>query len=218
MAAGATFDTVLDNWFPLTNALALAQSAASAHPDLYPYVLSPKAIEKLRLVHEVIAAARVALAGQGSARLTAVRRAGENRAWSHSGFARERGGAVMARICCATMLDRPGGSRPPRAPRAHGGSSLMEMISRSVLVIPLLAALVALSTAAHGQGITDMKKGEGGSAVQGSAGPSGAQGAASDLERCDKPMGRWRWSSPRSYVMPACRATSSALRRASSAS
>ena len=27
-------------------------------PDLYPYVLSPKAIEKLRLVHEVITAAR----------------------------------------------------------------------------------------------------------------------------------------------------------------
>ena len=27
-------------------------------PDLYPYVLAPKAIEKLRLVHEVITAAR----------------------------------------------------------------------------------------------------------------------------------------------------------------
>jgi len=38
------------------------------------------------------------------------------------------------------------------------------------------------------QGITDMKKGEGGSVVQGAAGPSGSQGAASDLERCDKPM------------------------------
>ena len=52
-----------------------------------------------------------------------------------------------------------------------------------------LAGILAMAVTAHAQGITDMKKGEGGSAVQGSAGPSGAPGAASDLERCDKPMG-----------------------------
>ena len=54
----------------------------------------------------------------------------------------------------------------------------------------LTASLLALAmaTTVHAQGITDMKKGEGGSAVQGSAGPGGAQNAASDLERCDKPM------------------------------
>ena len=34
--------------------------------------------------------------------------------------------------------------------------------------------VLAMATTAHAQ-ITDMKKGEGGSAVQGSAGPSGAQ-------------------------------------------
>ena len=67
----------------------------------------------------------------------------------------------------------------------------MEIISRSTLAISLLAGLIASSApvTAHGQGITDMKKGQGGSAVQGSAGPSGAQNAASDLEQCDKPMG-----------------------------
>jgi hypothetical protein len=57
VAAGATFDTVLDNWFPLTNALNSLNRGLGL-PDLYPYVLSPKAIEKLRLVHEVITAAR----------------------------------------------------------------------------------------------------------------------------------------------------------------
>jgi hypothetical protein len=58
VAAGATFDTVLDNWFPLTYALNSLNRGLGL-PDLYPYVLSPKAIEKLRLVHEVITAARV---------------------------------------------------------------------------------------------------------------------------------------------------------------
>jgi hypothetical protein len=57
VAAGATFDTVLDNWFPLTYALTSLNRGLGL-PDLYPYVLSPKAIEKLRLVHEVITAAR----------------------------------------------------------------------------------------------------------------------------------------------------------------
>jgi curli biogenesis system outer membrane secretion channel CsgG len=57
------------------------------------------------------------------------------------------------------------------------------------LVVGVLCGVLGVSAAAHAQGITDMKKGEGGSAVQGSSGPGGAQGAASDLERCDKPMG-----------------------------
>ena len=52
-------------------------------------------------------------------------------------------------------------------------------------------------------GITDMKKGEGGSAVQGSTGPSGAQGAASDLERCDKPMGAVAVVEPQSHIVHA---------------
>ena len=46
-----------------------------------------------------------------------------------------------------------------------------------------------------------MKKGEGGSAVQGSAGPGGAQNAASDLERCDKPMATIAVVEPQAHVI-----------------
>ncbi len=61
--------------------------------------------------------------------------------------------------------------------------------------------MVALGAPAHGQGITDMKKGEGGSAVQGSAGPGGSSDAASDLEHCDKPMGTVAVVEPQSHVL-----------------
>ena len=77
----------------------------------------------------------------------------------------------------------------------------MTITSRTTLAIALAAGLVAGSMPAHGQGITDMKKGQGGSAVQGAAGPSGAQRAASDLERCDKPMGALAVAEPQSHVM-----------------
>src|SRR5439155_611107 len=63
-----------------------------------------------------------------------------------------------------------------------------------------LAGILAMAVTAHAQGITDMKKGEGGSAVKGSTGPSGSQGAASDLERCDKPMGAVAVVEPQDYV------------------
>jgi hypothetical protein len=71
-----------------------------------------------------------------------------------------------------------------------------------LFVVGLIAVGYPFATAsmADAQGITDMKKGEGGSAVQGSTGPSGAQGAASDLERCDKPMGAVAVVEPQDYV------------------
>ena len=72
--------------------------------------------------------------------------------------------------------------------------------SRHGVALFLLAGALAMAVTAHAQGITDMKKGEGGSAVQGSAGPSGAPGAASDLERCDKPMGAVAVVEPQDYV------------------
>lgn len=53
----------------------------------------------------------------------------------------------------------------------------------------VLVSTLAVAMTVFAQGITDMKKGEGGSAVQGSAGPGGSSDAPSDLERCDKPMG-----------------------------
>ena len=56
VAAGATFDTIIENWVPLTYALNSLNRGVGL-PDLYPYVLSAKAVAKLRFVHEVVTAA-----------------------------------------------------------------------------------------------------------------------------------------------------------------
>ena len=53
------FDRVLKNWFPLTYALN-SLSRGMGLPDVYPFVLSPVAIEKLEFIHEVMQAARTA--------------------------------------------------------------------------------------------------------------------------------------------------------------
>jgi hypothetical protein len=73
----------------------------------------------------------------------------------------------------------------------------------SLLPVGVLAGTLAMAVTVHAQGITDMKKGEGGSAVQGSAGPSGSSDAASDLERCDKAMGTVAVVEPQSHVIHA---------------
>src|SRR5437773_10683538 len=67
------------------------------------------------------------------------------------------------------------------------------------VAISVLAGVLAIAAPTYPQGITDMKKGEGGSVVKGSAGPSGSQGA-SDLEHCDKPMGAMAVVEPQDYV------------------
>jgi hypothetical protein len=48
----ASFDCVLENWFPLTYALNSLNRGMGLH-DVYPFVLSTPAIEKLRFIHEV---------------------------------------------------------------------------------------------------------------------------------------------------------------------
>src|SRR5260370_12132634 len=96
------------------------------------------------------------------------------------------------------------GARRPAAPppRLDRDTEERKMEAlRNRLWLGLLVASIALVSRAHGQGITDMKKGEGGSQVQGSAGPSGAQGAASDLEHCDKPMGAMAVVEPQAHVL-----------------
>ena len=77
-------------------------------------------------------------------------------------------------------------------------------ISGNGLSACVLVGALAIAVTAYAQGVTDMKKGEGGSAVQGSAGPGGAQDAASDLERCDKPMATMAVVEPQSYVVARC--------------
>src|SRR5262245_14954911 len=59
-----------------------------------------------------------------------------------------------------------------------------------VVALSMLVALLSLTGSAHAQG----------NAVKGSAGPTGAHGAASDLERCDKPMGAIAVVEPQDYV------------------
>jgi hypothetical protein len=53
----ASFDAVLDNWFPLTCALN-ALNRGMGLPDVYPFVLSDQAIEKLRFVDQVVKKSR----------------------------------------------------------------------------------------------------------------------------------------------------------------
>jgi hypothetical protein len=47
------FGDLIDAWFPLTNALN-SLNRSMGLPDVYPFVLSPAAITKLRCVHEII--------------------------------------------------------------------------------------------------------------------------------------------------------------------
>jgi hypothetical protein len=72
-----------------------------------------------------------------------------------------------------------------------------------LLLVAVLVGVLAVALTVHAQGITDMKKGEGGSAVQGSAGPGGSSDAPSDLERCEKPMGAVAVVEPQSHVVMA---------------
>jgi hypothetical protein len=74
-------------------------------------------------------------------------------------------------------------------------------ISGNGLSTCVVVAALALAVTAHAQGVTDMKKGQGGSAVQGSAGPGGSQDTASDLEKCDKAMATVAVAEPQSHTV-----------------
>lgn len=74
-------------------------------------------------------------------------------------------------------------------------------IARHGLVVGMLLVVLSVATVAGAQGITDMKKGEVDSGVKGSTGPGGSQGAASDLEKCDKPMGAVAVVEPQDHIL-----------------
>ena len=77
---------------------------------------------------------------------------------------------------------------------------------RKFNVLNTVGALVltlCFVSAAGAQGVTEMKKGKGGTEVSGSAGPSGAQDPNSDLAYCDKPLGAVAVVEPQDYVMAA---------------
>ncbi|KQR74365.1 hypothetical protein ASG35_19825 [Burkholderia sp. Leaf177] len=52
----ATFDHLMQQWFPLTYALN-SLNRSLGMPDAYPFALAPPVVEKLRFVHRVVAAA-----------------------------------------------------------------------------------------------------------------------------------------------------------------
>lgn len=66
-----------------------------------------------------------------------------------------------------------------------------------------LFLLAFLAGPAMAQGVTGMKQGEGGSAVSGSAGPSGSQDSTAGLETCATPMGALAVQEPQGYIMAA---------------
>ena len=68
-------------------------------------------------------------------------------------------------------------------------------------VAALMCGLFVVASAQAG--ILGTKKGKGGSEVQGAAGTQGSQGASSELEHCDKPMGAIAVVEPQDYVMAA---------------
>ena len=52
-STNATFDQHLGQWFPLTYAIN-SLSRGMGYPDLYPFVLSGPAVEKLRFIHDAV--------------------------------------------------------------------------------------------------------------------------------------------------------------------
>jgi hypothetical protein len=68
---------------------------------------------------------------------------------------------------------------------------------RASVAVALTLACLPLVTSA--QGVLGQRKGEGGTEVQGSAGPGGSQGD-NGLEHCDKPMGALAVVEPQDYV------------------
>ena len=64
-----------------------------------------------------------------------------------------------------------------------------------VAALPLICGLSAVAA----EGPLAQKKGQGGSEIQGSAGPGGSQGD-NGLEHCDKPMGALAVVEPQDYV------------------
>jgi len=60
----ASFDSVLEHWLPLTYALN-SLNRGMGLPDLYPFVLSSSAVDKLRFVHDTVQMAASGIRKQG---------------------------------------------------------------------------------------------------------------------------------------------------------
>jgi len=74
----------------------------------------------------------------------------------------------------------------------------MSITIRTLLAAAACASVIAGAVVA---GPLEQKEGQGGSVVQGGAGTTGSQGAASNLQKCDKPMATLAVAEPQDYVM-----------------
>ena len=57
----AAFSALIESWFPLTYVLNNLNRGLG-HPDVYPFVLSPSAVAKLKFVDDVVGRAQVGIA------------------------------------------------------------------------------------------------------------------------------------------------------------
>jgi len=69
--------------------------------------------------------------------------------------------------------------------------------------IMIFALLLSFASIVQADKVTDMKKGEGGGEISGSAGTSGAHDPNSDLIYCDKPLGAVAVAEPQNHVIAA---------------
>ncbi len=63
---GASFEQLLDNWFPLTYVVNNLNRGLGSS-DAYPFILSSPVIDKLRFVHDTIVAARISASAPSTA-------------------------------------------------------------------------------------------------------------------------------------------------------
>src|SRR5688572_12946460 len=80
---------------------------------------------------------------------------------------------------------------------SSGRYVIMKAIALRAAIVAALPLFCLSAVAAEGP--LAMKKGQGGSEVQGSAGPGGSQGD-NGLQHCDKPMGALTVVEPQDYV------------------
>lgn len=97
--------------------------------------------------------------------------------------------------CASFRQKRPVG---PTAQITSEGIKNMFKPVRTLLSLAAWATVIAGSAVA---GPLEQKPGQGGSVIQGGAGTSGSQGAASSLQHCDKPMATVAVAEPQDYVM-----------------
>jgi hypothetical protein len=110
----STFEEIVETWLPLTYALNAVNRSMGAN-DLYPFVLAPTVLEKLRFVHDLVSASHGHPRACGATSSIARRRA-PRRPPCRSRPRRRSGSASRPRPCPCPRHRPPGRRSPRRAP------------------------------------------------------------------------------------------------------